>query len=110
MKIIDTGEGFRLMGTRADGGMRWQVFGDLDQYRSTRLKEVVEGSVRDGCLRHTVDLRTATSLDASGIRHLIGLHKLLRARGELRICAIDGRQPGRILASTGASCILHVEY
>jgi anti-anti-sigma factor len=110
MKIIDTGEGFRLMGTSGEGGMRWQVFGDLDLYRSARLKDVVEGSVRDGCLRHTVDLRGATSLDASGIRHLVGLHKLLRNRGELRICAVVGRQPGRLLSSTGASRILNVDY
>jgi anti-anti-sigma factor len=110
MEIIDAGAGFRLMGTRGEEAMRWQVFGDLDLYRSTRLKEVVEGWVRAGWLCHTVDLRGTRSLDSSGIRHLIGLHKLLRNRGELRVCALAGRQPGQLLASTGASRILHVEY
>jgi anti-anti-sigma factor len=108
MEIMDTGSGFRLVGTEQSGTMRWQVTGDLDLFRSTRLMEMVEGCVLTGCLRHTVDLTRATSLDSSGIRELVHLHKLLRGRGELTIRVDQSHQPGRLLASTGANRILHV--
>jgi anti-anti-sigma regulatory factor len=110
MRIIDTGAGFCLTARKADDVMSWKVIGDLDLFCSNHLREAVEVSVQAGCLFHTVDLTQATSLDASGIHDLINLHKLLGSGGELRVHAVRSCQPGRLLASTGASRILHVEY
>jgi anti-anti-sigma factor len=108
MDTIDTGAGFRIRRVVAEGYVEWQVFGDLDTFRTVRLTEQIDVALAGGCGFHVVDLTGASTVDATGVCALIGLHKRCAEEGGLAVAATPGAQPWQMLAVTGADRILHV--
>jgi anti-anti-sigma factor len=108
MTAIDLGEGTTITPVECEGYVCWEVTGHLDVFRSPRLSEVVTAACRVGRCHHLVDLSGVNSLDASAVRALIALHKLVRPEGRLVVAAVPGSPVWSVLMATGAACILHL--
>jgi anti-anti-sigma factor len=106
MTAIDLGAGFTITPTERDGYVCWEVTGNLDLFRSPRLSDAVAAACRRGRRRHLVDLTGVASMDASAVRVLITLHKLVRPKGQFAVAAEPGSDVWSVLNSTGAARIL----
>ncbi len=81
------------MRSMVDGGRaRVQVTGEIDLFTAPELKGTLRDLIADGATDLTVDLRSATFLDSTGISVLFGAYRLVRARGgTLTVLADDPR-------------------
>jgi anti-anti-sigma regulatory factor len=108
MERIDLGGGFTITESEWDGYLCWRVTGRLDLYRTPRLVEVVEEACRHGQRRHLIDLCEVGVVDATLVRELVRLHKVLEGTGRLVVTARPGEAPWTLLKVTRADQILEI--
>jgi anti-anti-sigma regulatory factor len=84
------------------------VTGCLDVYRTPRLTDAVQRSMSEGRLRHLIDLSEVWAADATIVRELIRLHKVILAPGRLAVAAPPGAAAWQLLRVTRADRILEV--
>jgi anti-anti-sigma regulatory factor len=108
---IDLGGGFTVTGHECEGYVCWRVTGCLDLFRTPRLMQAVHRACLRGRRHHLIDLSEVWAADASAVRELVRLHKLLARSGRLAVTAPRGAAPWMLLRTTRADQILEVyEY
>jgi anti-anti-sigma regulatory factor len=108
---IDLGGGFTVTGHECEGYVCWRVTGCLDVYRTPRLMQAVHRACLRGRRHHLIDLSEVWAADASAVRELVRLHKLLSRSGRLAVTAPRDAPPRTLLRTTRADQILEVyEY
>jgi anti-anti-sigma regulatory factor len=108
---IDLGAGFSITGKECEGYVCWRVTGCLDLFRTPHLMHAVHLACRQGRYHHLIDLSDVWAADATAVRELIRLHKLLARSGRLAVAAQPGAAARRLLRTTRADEILEVyEY
>lgn len=111
MDTIDLGGGFTVTGHECEGYVCWRVTGCLDLFRTPRLMQAVHHACLRGRRHHLIDLSEVWAADASAVRELVRLHKLLARSGRLAVTAPRGAASWTLLRTTRADQILEVyEY
>jgi anti-anti-sigma factor len=106
--LIDLGGGFTVTGHECEGYICWRVTGCLDLYRTPRLMQAVHQACGRGSRHHLIDLSAVWVADATAVRELVRLHKLLARSGRLAVTAQPGAAAWRLLYATGAHQILEM--
>jgi anti-anti-sigma regulatory factor len=108
---IDLGGGFTVTGQECEGYVCWRVTGCLDLFRTPRLMQAVHHACGRGRRHHLIDLSEVWAADATAVRELVRLHKLLARSGRLAVTAPRDAPPWTLLRITRADQILEVyEY
>ena len=82
------------------------LVGELDMAGTDALEKAVLGGSAEGVTRIVFDLRELTFIDSTGLRALVAVHDLCRARG-CEVALIPGRRAvQRVFDLTGLTDVL----